>query len=172
VKLDPRNRWQERVGIIRPGRWENLPSGELFTCPADVNGVFVADASIGSPVGAAAGVLARNPIRLEIKGGVCRSVSCNDRILAGGVESALHSERNAERVGMVILGTNVGIRDPTGEVICDQNMPGLHLGFGATFPDQTGATWDAPTQMAVTATAGDVDLDGGPLLRNGRYLVL
>jgi aminopeptidase len=172
VKLDPRNRWQERVGIIRPGRWENLPSGELFTCPADVSGVFVANASIGASVGAAAGVLARNPIRLEIKAGTCRSVTCSDRVLAGAVESALRSERNADRVGMLIIGTNVGIRDATGEVICDQNLPGLHIGFGATFPDQTGATWDAPTQLLGTATGADVDLDGAPLLRSGRYLVL
>ena len=172
VKLDPRNRWQERVGIIRPGRWENLPSGELFTCPADVSGVFVADASMGSSVGAAAGVLSRNPLRFEIKGGVCRGVQCSDRILTSAVETALRSERNADRVGMVIIGTNVGIRDATGEVICDQNLPGVHIGFGATFPDQTGATWDAPTQLLATATGEDVDLDGAPLLRSGRYLVL
>src|SRR5262249_35016101 len=30
VKLDPAYRWGEHVGVIRPGRWENLPSGELM----------------------------------------------------------------------------------------------------------------------------------------------
>jgi leucyl aminopeptidase (aminopeptidase T) len=172
VKLDPATRWQERVGLIRPGRWENLPSGELFTCPADVEGVYVASASLGGAVGAAAGVLERTPVRFEIKGGVCKGVQCADRALAGGVESALRAERNGDRVGMLVLGTNVGIRDATGEVLCDQNLPGLHLGFGATFSQQTGATWDSPSQMLVTATGGDVDLDGAPLLRSGRYLVL
>jgi aminopeptidase len=172
VKLDPRHRWQERVGIVRPGRWENLPSGELFTCPGDVNGVFVADASMGAHIGAAAGVLARAPVRVEIKGGIFRSVHCTDRTLAGAVEGLLHAERNGDRVGMVILGTNVGMRDATGEVICDQNLPGLHIAFGATFPDQTGASWDSPTQLLMTATGTDVDLDGAPLLRDGRYLVL
>lgn len=172
VKIDPRNRWQERVGIIRPGRWENLPSGELFTCPADVNGVYVADASIGGAVGAAAGIVSRNPVRLEIKGGVFRAMQCQDRALASGLESALRAERNGDRVGMVVLGTNVGIREATGEVICDQNLPGVHIGFGATFPEQTGATWDSPSQLSFTACGGDVDLDGAPLLRSGRYLVL
>jgi leucyl aminopeptidase (aminopeptidase T) len=123
-------------------------------------------------VGAAAGVLERTPVRFEIKGGVCKGVQCADRALAGGVESALRAERNGDRVGMLVLGTNVGIRDATGEVLCDQNLPGLHLGFGATFSQQTGATWDSPSQMLVTATGGDVDLDGAPLLRSGRYLVL
>ncbi|MGH7295654.1 MAG: hypothetical protein ACRELB_12000, partial [Polyangiaceae bacterium] len=94
VKLDPKCRWQERVGLVRPGRWENLPSGELFTCPGDVNGIFVADASMGGPVGAAAGALSRSPVRVEIRGGACKSVQCVDRALVLAVEGALRAERN------------------------------------------------------------------------------
>lgn len=172
VKLHPGHRWQERVGIVRPGRWENLPSGELYTCPAEVNGVFVADASAGGPAGAAAGVLARTPVRVEIKASTCRSMQCADRALAQALSADIHAERNGDRVGMVVLGTNVGMHEATGEIIADQNMPGLHLGFGATFADQTGASWDAPTQLLLAATGADVDLDGVPLLRSGRYLVL
>lgn len=172
VRLDPKTRWQERVGLIRPGRWENLPSGELFTCPGEVNGVFVANASLGGAVGAQAGVIERTPVRFEIKNGTCRGIQSSDRGLAANVESALRAERNGDRVGMVVLGTNVGIRDATGEVICDQNLPGLHVSFGATFSQQTGATWDSPSQLLAAAGGGDVDLDGTPLLRNGRYLVL
>jgi aminopeptidase len=172
VKLDPRCRWQERVGIVRPGRWENLPSGELFTCPADVNGVFVADASMGGPVGAAAGMLARSPVKVEIKSGTCKSVQCVDRTLGIAVETSLRAERNGDKVGMVVLGTNVGMRDGTGEVVADQNLPGLHVAFGATLAEQTGASWDAPTQLLMAATKADLDLDGAPLVRQGRYLVL
>jgi leucyl aminopeptidase (aminopeptidase T) len=172
VKLDPRHRWQERVGIVRPGRWENLPSGELFTCPGDVNGVFIADASMGGNAGAQAGVLSRTPLRIEIRGGTCRGVQCVDRGLAASVEGLLRAERNGDKVGMVILGTNVGMRDATGEVVSDQNMPGLHIAFGATLAEQTGARWDAPTQLPMAGTHADVDLDGVPLLRQGRYLVL
>jgi leucyl aminopeptidase (aminopeptidase T) len=172
VKLDPGHRWQERVGIVRPGRWENLPSGELFTCPGDVNGVFVADASMGGTAGAEAGVLSRTPLRVEIRGGTCRAVQCVDRALAATLDSALRTERNADKVGMVVIGTNVGMRDATGEVVSDQNMPGLHIAFGATLSEQTGASWDAPTQVVLAGTRADVDLDGEPLLREGRYLVL
>ena len=172
VRLDPKCRWQERVGILRAGKWENLPSGELFTCPADVNGIFVADGSMGSHIGAAAGVLSRAPVRVEIRGGTMRSVQCLDRALARDVEQYLRSEPNGERVGMVILGTNIGMNEATGELVCDQNLPGLHIGFGATYPEQTGATWNATTQLTMTAVNADVDLDGASLLRNGRYLVL
>ncbi|HEX7604224.1 MAG TPA: hypothetical protein VF316_21545, partial [Polyangiaceae bacterium] len=41
VKLTPKYRWAEHVGVIRPGRWENLPTGELITTPDSVDGVFV-----------------------------------------------------------------------------------------------------------------------------------
>jgi leucyl aminopeptidase (aminopeptidase T) len=172
VKLDPRHRWQERAGILRPGRWENLPSGKLFTCPGEVDGVFVADASVGGAVGAQAGALGRTPIRIEIRGGAFRGVQCVDRALAAAVDSLLRVKRNGEKVGMVVLGTNVGMRDPTGEIVSDQNMPGLHIAFGATFSEQTGAAWDAPTQLPLAGAHADVDLDGVPLLRQGRYLVL
>jgi leucyl aminopeptidase (aminopeptidase T) len=172
VKLDGKHRWQERVGVVRPGRWENLPAGELFTAPADVNGVFVADACLGGPVGATAGALTHKPVRVEIRAGTCRAVECSDRALAKAVEDALRAEANGDRVGMVIIGTNIGLLEATGELMCDQNLPGLHLGFGATFPDQTGASWDSPTQISMTATRADVDLDGAPLLRKGRFLVL
>jgi leucyl aminopeptidase (aminopeptidase T) len=172
VKLDPMHRWQERVGIIRPGKLENIPSGELFTSPGDTNGVFVADGSMGGHFGAAAGVLTRSPVKVEIEKGVCRAVHCVDRALERQVDRFLHCEFNGDRVGIIILGTNVGMHEPTGELICDQNMPGLHVGFGAPFPDQTGAKWNALTQLSMTSAGDDVDLDGAPLLRNGRYLIL
>jgi hypothetical protein len=40
-----------------------------------------------------------------------------------------------------------------------------------TFHEQTGAGWTSRVQLAMTAGGLDVDLDGGPLLRSGRYLV-
>jgi len=171
VKLHPSHRWMEHVGVIRPGRWENLPTGELVTAPAEVNGVFVADASLGGHFGQAAGLLADKPVRLEIEAGVCKSVRSLDLSLQRDVERFLKSDLNADRVGAVGLGTNVGIYVPIGDVSCDQNMPGLHLGLGSTFAEQTGASWNARTQLTFTGAQADVDLDGAPLLRRGRYII-
>jgi len=70
----------------------------------------------------------------------------------------------------VSLGTNVGIYAPSGDIMCDQNLPGLHIGFGSPFPTR-------PAQRGTLAPAhgdvrnADVDLDGAPLLRHGRYLI-
>jgi leucyl aminopeptidase (aminopeptidase T) len=171
VKLDPRHRWVEHSGVVRPGRWENLPSGKLHTAPARVDGVFVADASIGEHFGAAAGLLNRTPVRVDIEDSVLRRVRCDDRSLQREVDVYVHREPNGDRVGTVTLGTNVGLLGPTGELICDLNLPGLHVNFGSTIPEQTMASWSSRTQLPMTGAAHDVDLDGLPLLRAGRYLV-
>ena len=171
VRLSPEMRWIEHVGVIRPGRWENLPSGEIVTCPLDVRGTFVCDASVGWQFGSQAGLLDRTPVRVEIEGGVCRSVRALDLGLQRAIEDAMRRERNLDRVGLVALGTNVGIAAPVGEALCDQNLPGLHLAFGNTFPEQTGASWTARGQLTMTCANADVDLDGAPLLRSGRYMV-
>jgi aminopeptidase len=171
VRLHPNHRWMEHVGVIRPGRWENLPTGEIVTCPAETNGVFIADASLGGHFGQAAGLLTDKPVRLEIEGSVCKSVRCSDLSLQLEIERFMKSEHNADRVGAVGLGTNVGIYAPIGDVSCDQNMPGLHLGLGSTFAEQTGATWNARTQLTFTGSLADVDLDGAPLMRRGRYII-
>jgi leucyl aminopeptidase (aminopeptidase T) len=87
------------------------------------------------------------------------------------VEAFLQREHNLTRVGGVSLGTNIGIVAPTGEVVADQNVPGLHLTFGSAAADQTGATWSTRAELALASFGGDVDLDGAPLLRAGRYMV-
>jgi len=171
VLLSPSHRWIEQVGVVRPGRWENLPSGGLCTAPGDVEGIFVADASVGQGFGMAAGLLEKNPVRLEIEGGICKSVRCSDLALQRTIEDFMRRDRHMDRVGIVILGTNVGILAPIGEALCDQNLPGLHIAFGTTFPDQTGAVWTARSQLTFTCANADVDLDGTSLLRSGRYMV-
>jgi leucyl aminopeptidase (aminopeptidase T) len=172
VRLDPALRPIEHVGSIRPGKWENLPSGRILASPAHgARGVFVADASLGGAFGAAAGLVGDRPVRIEIDNGVCRSVTCVDRSLQRDVEAFLAREHNLTRLGGIVLGTNVGILSPTGDIVADQNLPGLHLVFGQGLPDGSGAAWTTRIQLPMTSSGGDVDLDGAPLLRAGRYMV-
>ncbi|MGO9709661.1 MAG: hypothetical protein ACLQBL_12385 [Polyangiaceae bacterium] len=171
VRLDASMRWAEHVGVIRPGKWENLPSGKLTTSPASVRGVFVCDASVGGQFGQGVGLLDKTPVRVELDGTMCRSVRCSDRSVQREVESFLQREHNLLRVGAISLGTNVGILSPTGEIVADQNLPGLHIVFGSSVADQTGAGWSTRAQLPMTCAGSDVDLDGAPLLRAGRYMV-
>ncbi|WP_394851148.1 hypothetical protein [Pendulispora rubella] len=171
VRCAPSLRWAEFVGVLRPGRWEHLPSGSLVTSPSSVSGVFVADASIGTEAGANVGLLDKAPVRFEIDQGLCRAVRCDDRSLDRHLMDFMRREASLDRVGLAILGTNIGIHAATGEVTSDQNLPGIHLGFGATYPEHTGATWSGRAQITAAASTSDVDLDGVPLVRSGRLLV-
>jgi len=98
-------------------------------------------------------------------------VSCFDLGLKREVESFLRRERGSDRVGTVIVGTNVGIVAPVGEPLCDQNVPGLHLGLGASFHEQTGAPPTTRLQLTLTGGRADLDLDGVPIVRSGRYMI-
>jgi leucyl aminopeptidase (aminopeptidase T) len=170
VEIDPNHRWVEHVGVIRGGRWENLPSGELMTSPKNVSGVFVCDASVSGTFGGG-GLLTRTPLRLDIEDSVVKSVACNDSNLQRAIEGVLSSDHFTKRVGTVFLGTNVGLLEPIGETVCDQNLPGLHISLGSTYADVTGAPFTTAAYVSLTAAGGDVDLDGAPLLRAGRYIL-
>jgi leucyl aminopeptidase (aminopeptidase T) len=170
VELDPSARWWECSGVVRPGRWENFPSGRLSTTPARIEGVFVADGSVAESFGAQAGLLRHTPVAVEIAQGMLRTVRCADRNLERAIDEYLHSEANGTRIGLVHIGTNVGLREPLGEIICDLNLPGLHIGFGTPHSTRTGADWDSRVQLAMSGAAQDVDVDGAPLVRAARYL--
>src|SRR6266852_9389726 len=45
--LNPNFRWIKTSGIISPDKWGNLPGGEVFTSPGEVNGTFVIDGVVG-----------------------------------------------------------------------------------------------------------------------------
>ena len=47
AELNPELQWFKTSGIISPEKWGNLPGGECFTAPGEVNGVFVVDGVVG-----------------------------------------------------------------------------------------------------------------------------
>src|ERR1700690_1675874 len=47
AELNPDYRWLKTSGIISPDKWGNLPGGEVFTTPGEVNGTFVIDGVVG-----------------------------------------------------------------------------------------------------------------------------
>ena len=128
------------------------------------------NASMSEAFGAREGLLKWKPVTLEIRDGYVRDVQCPHGPLARDIQLWLRSGRFFDRVGMVSLGINIGISEPIGEVICDQNIPGLHVSLGTTCTEETQADWDADGQLVLTSWNQDVDLDGRPLIRSGRYL--
>ena len=45
--MNPEYKWLKTSGIISENTWGNLPGGEVWTTPGEVNGVFVCDGVVG-----------------------------------------------------------------------------------------------------------------------------
>ena len=170
IQLSPSYRWKEFAGVIREGKWENLPSGLLIGHATDISGTYVADATIMGSLSGSEGPLGARPVTFTLDGGQVRAVKCADHGLTRWVERQLASEPYLDRVGAVLIGTNVGLTEPLGDVLHDQCLPGVHLVFGYSHPEDTGAQFTARGIVTATSAAHDVDLDGAPLVRSGRLL--
>src|SRR6185503_7750438 len=65
--------WLKTSGIISPNKWGNLPGGETFTAPEEVNGVFVVDGVVGDYLCEKYGDLGETPLTIEIEGNRLRT---------------------------------------------------------------------------------------------------
>ncbi len=163
-------RWTERGQLIRPGKFSNLPGGQLNALCEEVDGVYVADGS-SNVAFAGSGDLRSHPVSFTIANGVIESVSCADPDVKSDVEAFLATEEHMHRVGHLVVGANPGILGPIGEVMVDACAPGLQLVFGWTNQTVTGASWSTQASLALAGTSGDLDVDGASLLRGGRYVL-
>lgn len=172
VQLAPWCRWQLYGGVVLPGTKDNLPSGELVTCPEDVDGVYVADATLGDAEGLLSRSLEQTPIVLQIAKGRVKRVECpNELALARAVAEAIARVPNLDRVGLVGFGLNAGIARPFGNVFTDQKVPGVHISLGETFAARTGALWTAASWIAFTTASCDASIDHLPVLLEGKFVV-
>jgi leucyl aminopeptidase (aminopeptidase T) len=171
VELAPDARWFAQLGVLERGQWGNFPAGALYTSPAAVSGVFVADASLGEFFGVREGLLRANPVRLLVHEGRVVDVQVRSPQLKRDVEAMLSVSPNSDRVGLVSIGVNPGIDSAVGNALVDQNLPGLHIGIGDPAAKATGATWSAPTCFAACQAASRVVVDGDVVVEAGRIVL-
>jgi leucyl aminopeptidase (aminopeptidase T) len=171
VKLDARYRWFENSGIIRAGRWLNLPAGELSTSPAEIDGTYVCDASMTMLTGLETESVGSAPLSFHIVQGRVVDVTGANSATTNAALAFTKSAMNHARVGLFSFGTNIGLSEPGGTLIVDQTLPGVHICLGAPVPELTGLEWGSTGQLVLTGTSPDVDIDGEPVMRVGRYLV-
>ncbi len=161
VVTPPRDgRWIARLGNVEPGKATIFPAGSLLACPDSVSGTYAATASVGEFFGAREGLL-REPLLFEIADGRVVGVDApNNPHLVKDVEAMLKVAPNSDRIGLVVIGCNAGVGDPTGDVGVDQHRPGLHLVFGDPMPKTTGASWSARTSFAACQATCSIAIDG------------
>ena len=116
--------WVSMSGIIKPGVWQNLPSGQMMFVPETASGKYVADAALGDWFGTKYQELPTYPLTVDIEEG--RAIECRspNQKLAREFSLYVRSNPNADRVGEMSIGTNLGLQSFTGKAVIDENVTG------------------------------------------------
>jgi aminopeptidase len=169
--LNPNYKWFKTSGIISREKWGNLPGGECFTSPGEVNGTFVVDGVVGDYLCARYGLLEATPLTIEIKGN--RIVSCHsdNAQLRDEFWAYTHTDENSDRVGEFAIGTNIGIQRVIGNILQDEKFPGIHIAFGDPYGNHTGAPWRSSTHIDVVGLRFNIWVEDEQIMRDGHFLV-
>ncbi len=170
--FDPEINWIRTCGKITPRIWSNLPAGEVFTAPANVNGIYVVDGTIGDHFSQKYGNLGSYPLYLEIEKNRLRSVKCDNKYLQSEFWHYVNLSENSNRVGEFAIGANIGVKKMIYNLLQDEKLPGMHIALGDPYGSQTGADWSAPTHVDAIAKDCDIWVDGQQIMEKGQFLFL
>ena len=175
AQLNPEYRWFKTSGIISTEKWGNLPGGECFTAPGEVNGVFVVDGVVGDFLCARYGILRAHPLTINIEGNRITRVSSENKALERDFWAYTHTDENSDRVGEFAIGTNLGIDHVIGNILQDEKFPGIHIAFGNPYGEHTGAPWRSGTHIDVVGLGFNIWLESEAgeeqIMRDGRFLI-
>jgi aminopeptidase len=171
AKLNPGYRWIKTSGIISRDKWGNLPGGEVFTTPGEVNGVCVVDGVVGDYLCEKYQDLARQPLAIRMKSNRITEVSSDNKELEQEFWAYTHTDENSALVGEFAIGTNIELKHVIGQILQDEKFPGIHIAFGNPYGEHTGAKWYSSTHIDVVGTQFDIWVDGRQIMEKGRFLI-
>ena len=169
--LNPNYRWLKTSGIISPDKWGNLPGGEVFTTPGEVNGTFVIDGVVGDWLCAKFGSLRETPLTIRVKGNRLTEAHSENRELEQDFWRYTHTDENSDLVGEFAIGTNIELKDVIGQILQDEKYPGIHIAFGNPYGAHTGADWYSSTHIDVVGRNFDIWVDEEQIMRGGQFLI-
>src|SRR6202789_4198236 len=173
--MNPGYKWFKTSGIISQEKWGNLPGGECFTSPGEVNGRFVVDGVVGDWLCARYGLLAATPLTIEIAANRIVSCSSLNKQLEADFWAYTHTDENSDRVGEFAIGTNLGVERVIGNILQDEKFPGIHIAFGNPYGEHTGAPWRSGTHIDVVGLGFNIWLESEAgqeqIMRDGRSLI-
>ena len=169
--LNANYHWLKTSGIISPDKWGNVPGGEVFTTPGEVNGTFVIDGVVGDWLCAKFGDLKQSPLTIQMKNNRLTEAHSDNRQLEEDFWRYTHSDENSDRVGEFAIGTNIELKDVIGQILQDEKYPGIHIAFGNPYGEHTGAQWYSSTHIDVVGREFDIWVDGEQIMRRGQFLL-
>src|ERR1700685_4550487 len=169
--LNHNYKWLKTSGIITPEKWGNLPGGEIFTTPGEVNGTFVIDGVVGDYLCAKFGSLHSSQMTVRIQGNRLTEAHSENRELESDFWKYTHTDENSDRVGEFAIGTNIDLKEVIGHILQDEKYPGVHIAFGNPYGAHTGAEWDSTTHIDVVGRKFNIWVDDQQIMREGKFLV-
>ncbi len=169
--MNPNYNWIKTSGIISTAKWGNLPGGECFTSPGEVNGTFVIDGVVGDYLCAKYGDLRETPLTVKVEGNRMVSAESANRELRDEFWAYCHTDENSDRVGEFAIGTNLALTDVIGNILQDEKIPGVHIAFGNPYGAHTGADWYSSTHIDVVGRNFNIWADDRQIMRDGHFLI-
>jgi leucyl aminopeptidase (aminopeptidase T) len=171
VEFSPKLNWLKTSGIISPEKWGNLPGGEIFTCPANINGMFVCDGVVGDYLCQKYGDLKETPLVIDISNTRIRRMYCENKELLREMTAYTMAEENSNRVGEFAIGTNIALKKVIGNILQDEKLPSIHIAFGHPYSEHTGADWTCSTHIDCVGIDFDIWLEDEKVMENGKFLI-
>jgi aminopeptidase len=170
--LNPDYKWLKTSGLISPDKWGNLPGGEVFTTPGEVNGTFVIDGVVGDYLCERFGSLENAPLTIRVEKNRLVEARSENKELEQAFWRYTHTDENSDRVGEFAIGTNIDLTHVIGNILQDEKFPGIHIAFGNPYGAHTGADWFSSTHIDVVGTRFDIWVDDKQIMRQGQFLDL
>lgn len=164
-------KWLKTSGIISVEKWGNLPGGEIFTSPFNVNGTFVVDGVVGDYLCQKYGDLKNTPLKIDIKDSRITKMECSNKELLEEFTAYTMTDENSNRVGEFAIGTNIACKHVIGQILQDEKLPTVHIAFGHPYSAHTGADWQSTTHIDCVSVNCSIMLDEELVMDNGKFLI-
>jgi aminopeptidase len=180
IELNRDWKWLKRDGIYhQKGEWGNLPEGELFTAPFEVNGQMAVD-ELGDWIGDKYGCLTKpenssdTPVFFSVERSRIdfKTIECKNTQLKQELTEYLRTDKNSDRAGEFAFPTNLELlaKPLIGNLLQDEKAR-VHIAFGDPYSDLTGANWRSKTHIDGLLKNCSVWADGRKLLDADKYLL-
>ena len=166
----PELKWIKTSGLISVEKWGNLPGGEIFTSPYNVNGVFVVDGVVGDYLCEKYGDLKNNPLTINIKDSRIVFMECDNKELLEEFTAYTMTDENSNRVGEFAIGTNIACKRVIGHILQDEKLPTIHIAFGHPYSKHTGAKWQSTTHIDCVSVKNSIWFDDEQVMEKGKFL--
>ncbi|MFX0025283.1 MAG: aminopeptidase [Candidatus Hermodarchaeota archaeon] len=174
VSFSDKLRWVPDTGLLwYKGMWGNLPAGEAFTCPENIEGIMVVDGTLGDFFNEKYGDLNKTPVSIPITNSRAdiENITCENQELLPEFKQYLRQDENANRVGEFACGTNIYLKNFIGNLLQDEKFPGVHVAFGNPFTQKTGANWNSIGHVDGIMKRCSLWFDDKKIIEDGRFIM-